>query len=57
MARKRYSDEDVLKLLREIDVHLGVPKSCKCCIAAILTLGDVSDIQRDYLTLKSNDGD
>ena len=22
MARKRYSDEDVLKLLREIDVHL-----------------------------------
>ena len=22
MARKRYPDEDVLKLLREIDVHL-----------------------------------
>ena len=22
MARKRYSDEDVLKILREIDVHL-----------------------------------
>ena len=22
MARKRYTDEDVLKLLREIDVHL-----------------------------------
>ena len=22
MGRKRYSDEDVLKLLREIDVHL-----------------------------------
>ena len=22
MARKRYSDEDVLKFLREIDVHL-----------------------------------
>ena len=22
MVRKRYSDEDVLKLLREIDVHL-----------------------------------
>ena len=22
MARRRYSDEDVLKLLREIDVHL-----------------------------------
>ena len=22
MARKRYSDEDILKLLREIDVHL-----------------------------------
>ena len=24
MARKRYSDDDVLKLLREIDVHLHV---------------------------------
>ena len=22
MARKRYSDEDILKLLREIDIHL-----------------------------------
>ena len=22
MARRRYSDEDVLKLLREIDIHL-----------------------------------
>jgi len=24
MARKRYSDEDALKILREIDVHLHV---------------------------------
>ncbi|MDA8739979.1 hypothetical protein N9M73_02435 [Rhodobacteraceae bacterium] len=22
MARKRYSDEDILRLLREIDIHL-----------------------------------
>ena len=33
MARKRYSDEDVLKLLREIDVHLhdglGVGRACR----------------------------
>ena len=33
MARKRYSDEDVLKLLREIDVHLhdglDVVSSCR----------------------------
>ncbi len=31
MARKRYSDEDVLKLLREIDVHLhdGLGR-CEC---------------------------
>ena len=34
MARKRYSDEDVLKLLREIDVHLhdglDVVSACRC---------------------------
>jgi len=29
MARKRYSDEDVLKLLREIDVHLDVVSACR----------------------------
>ena len=33
MARKRYSDEDVLKLLREIEVHmhggLGVVAACR----------------------------
>ena len=33
MVRKRYSDEDVLKLLREIDVHLydslDVVSSCR----------------------------
>ena len=28
MARKRYSDEDVLKLLREIDVHLHDGLDC-----------------------------
>ena len=28
MARKRYSDEDVLKLLREIDVHLHDALDC-----------------------------
>ena len=27
MARKRYSDEDVLKLLREIDVHSHASKA------------------------------
>ena len=27
MARKRYSDDDVLKLLREVDVHLHVVSS------------------------------
>ena len=33
MARKRYSDEDALKILREIDVHLhdglDVVRSCR----------------------------
>ncbi len=33
MARKRYSDEDVLRLLREIEVHLAtgvdVPTACR----------------------------
>jgi len=33
MARKRHSDEDVLKLLREIEVHLAsgsdVPTACR----------------------------
>ena len=38
MARKRYSDEDALKLLREIDVHLhdglDVVSACrKACLA------------------------
>ena len=30
MARKRYSDEDALKVLREIDVHLhdGLDRAC-----------------------------
>ena len=32
MARKRYSDEDALKVLREIDVHLndGLDISSSC---------------------------
>jgi len=29
MARKRYSDGDVLKLLREIDVRLDVVSACR----------------------------
>ena len=29
MARKCYSDEDVLKLLREIDVRLDVVSACR----------------------------
>lgn len=33
MARKRYSDEDILRLLREIEVHLSsgkdVPGACR----------------------------
>ncbi len=33
MARKRYSDEDILRLLREIEVHLAsgddVPSACR----------------------------
>ena len=52
-----YSITNALKMSVILFIYLGGPKSCKCCIAAILTLGDVSDIQRDYLTLKSNDGD
>jgi hypothetical protein len=39
---------NALKTFVILFIHLGGPKSCKCCIAAILTLGDVSDIQRDY---------
>ena len=37
MARERYSDEDVLKLLREIDVYLhdGLDVVCACRKAGI----------------------
>jgi hypothetical protein len=37
MARKRYSDEDVLKLLREIDVphHTASPGRYQCLAQAI----------------------
>ena len=37
MARKRYSDEDVLKLLREVDVYLhdGLDVVSACCKAVI----------------------
>ncbi len=40
MARKRYSDEDVLKLLREIDVHLhdGLDVLSACRITGIQLL-------------------
>ena len=32
MARKRYSDEDILKLLREVEVHIhsGMDVVCAC---------------------------
>lgn len=34
MARKRYSDEDILKLLREIEIHLSsgsdISTACRC---------------------------
>lgn len=32
MARKRYSDEDILKLLREVEVHIhsGMNVVCAC---------------------------
>ena len=37
MARKRYSDEDILKLLREIEVNLanGRDVQSACCGAGI----------------------
>ena len=37
MARKRYSDEDILKLLREIEVHIhgGMDLVGACCKAGV----------------------
>ena len=37
MARKRYSDEDILKLLREVEVHIhsGMDVVCTCRIASV----------------------
>ena len=37
LARKRYSDEDALQVLREIDVHLhdGLDVVSSCCKAGI----------------------
>jgi hypothetical protein len=37
MARKRYSDEDILKLLREIevDLHDGMDVISACCKAGV----------------------
>ena len=37
MARKRYSEEDILRLLREIEVHLngGMDVVSACCAAGI----------------------
>ena len=37
MARKRYSDEDALKILRGIDIHLadGLDVVSSCCKAGI----------------------
>ena len=37
MARKRYSDEDILKLLREVEVHIhsGMDIVCACRKAGV----------------------
>ncbi len=37
MARKRYSDEDILRLLREIEVHLagGADVATACRVAGV----------------------
>ena len=37
MARKRYSDEDILKLLREVEVHIhrGMDVVCACRTAGV----------------------
>ena len=37
MARKRYSDEDILKLLREVEVHIhsGMDVVCACREAGV----------------------
>ena len=37
MARKRYSDEDILKLLREVEVHIlsGMDVVCACRKAGV----------------------
>ena len=37
MARKRYSDEDILKLLREVEVHIhsGMDVVCACRKAVV----------------------
>ncbi len=45
MARKRHSDEDILKLLREIELHLtgGVDVATACRSAGI---GDATDDNR-----------
>ena len=47
MARKRYSDEDVLKLLREIDVHLhgglDVVSACRKAGISGLVLKQLKD--------------
>ena len=37
MARKRYSDEDILKILREVEVHIhsGMDVVCACRKAGV----------------------
>ena len=55
MARKRYSDEDALKLLREIDVHLhdgldvvsacrkaGISDKTYLCLRRMLTIAPIA---------------
>ena len=55
MARKRYSDEDILKLLREIEVHIhggteAVEKALKDgefqTVIGNLTFNDKGDIEQ-----------
>ena len=51
MGRKRYSDEDVLKLLREIDVHLhdglDVVSACRKAGISCKNLCLNNEVQKD----------
>ena len=45
MARKRYSDEDALKILREIDVHLHDGLDVVLCFSVYITIGSSREIK------------